>query len=127
MFSKIKEKLSFALIAAPIYAQETIKIEPGPEFGKEVTSITIGGIVSGAISLAMLGVALVFFFMLIFGGLKWVMAGGDEKKVGEARGQITNALVGLVIVFAAFAIMKLIETIFGIKLLGGISIPTFNR
>jgi len=37
MFSKIKEKLSFALIAAPIYAQETIKIEP-EGFGKEVTS-----------------------------------------------------------------------------------------
>jgi len=33
----------------------------------------------------------------------------------------------LVIVFAAFAIMKLVETIFGVKLLGGISIPTFNR
>jgi len=126
MFSKIKEKLSFALIAAPIYAQETIKIEP-EGFGKEVTSITVGSIVSGAISLAMLIVALVFFFMLILGGLKWVMAGGDEKKVGEARGQITNALIGLVIVFAAFAIMKLIETIFGVKLLGGISIPTFNR
>jgi len=73
----------------------------------------------------MLIVALVFFFMLILGGLKWVMAGGDEKKVGEARGQITNALIGLAIVFAAWAIMKLIGTLFGIDILGGLSIPSF--
>ncbi|KKR66643.1 MAG: hypothetical protein UU09_C0049G0001, partial [Microgenomates group bacterium GW2011_GWA2_40_6] len=44
-----------------------------------------------------------------------------------ARNQITNALVGLAIVFAAFAIMKLIEIVFGISLLGGITIPTFNK
>ena len=111
-----------------LIAQASQKIEIQPSgFGKETTRMTIGGIVSGAISLVMLVVALVFFFMLILGGLKWVMAGGDEKAVATARTQITNALIGLAIVFAAFAIMKLIETVFGISLLSGMSIPTFNR
>ncbi len=107
-------------------ASQNINLTP-VGFGKETTRMTVGGIISGAISLVMLVVALVFFFMLILGGLKWVMAGGDEKAVATARTQITNALIGLAIVFAAFAIMKLIETIFGISLLNGISIPTFNR
>jgi len=109
-------------------ASEVIKISPGSgSFGESLTSVTVPGIVSGAISLAMLVVALVFFFILILGGLKWVMSGGDQKNVEAARNQITNALIGLAIVFAAFAIMKLIEIVFGISLLSGITIPTFNR
>lgn len=103
----------------------SIRLQPSG-FGTETTTMTVSSIISGAISLAMLVVALVFFFMLILGGLKWVMSGGDEKAVGAARAQITNALIGLAIVFAAFAIMKLIEVVFGISLLSGLTIPTFN-
>lgn len=110
---------------APVYAA-TINLTSSTSDFKPLSNITVGGIVSGAISLAMLVVALVFFFILILGGLKWVMSGGDQKNVEAAKGQITNALIGLAIVFAAFAIMKLIETIFGISLLSGITIPTFN-
>ena len=108
------------------YAAESIKILPDNGTFSPLGSLTFSGIVSGAISLAMLVVALVFFFFLILGGLKWVMSGGDQKNVEAARAQITNALIGLAIVFAAFAIMKLIETIFGITLLGPMSIPTFQ-
>ncbi len=126
MISSIKNKLQYALLAVPAFAQNTINLEP-EQFGKEITGMTIGGIISGAISLVLLVVALVFFFVLIMGGLKWVMSGGDQKNVEAARNQITNALIGLAIVFATFAIMKLIEIIFGISILGGIAIPTFNK
>lgn len=126
MISSIKNKLQYALIAAPVYAADTINLSP-EGFGKDLTNITVSGIVSGAISLVMLVVAIVFFFILIMGGLRWVMSEGDQKNVEGARNQITNALIGLAIVFAAFAIMKLIETIFGISLLGGITIPTINK
>jgi hypothetical protein len=126
MISSIKNKLAYAFLAVPAYAA-TIDISPSTSDFKPLTSITVSGIVSGAISLALLVVALVFFFILIMGGLRWVMSGGDQKNVEAARGQITNALIGLAIVFATFAIMKLIETIFGISLLSGITIPTFNK
>ncbi|MDD3998938.1 MAG: hypothetical protein PHR98_02455 [Candidatus Shapirobacteria bacterium] len=127
MISSIKNKLQYALLAIPAFAQENnIDIKPSG-FGDEITTMTIGGIISGAISLVLLVVALVFFFVLIMGGLKWVMSGGDQKNVEAARNQITNALIGLAIVFATFAIMKLIEVIFGITILGGIAVPTFNK
>ena len=107
----------FAAVAAPAYA-ETIKIGPqeGSQFGV-LTNLTVGKIVSGAISLTMLAVALIFFFILVLGGINWVTSEGDEKKVASARAQITNGLIGLAIVFAAFAIMKLIDVIFGINVL----------
>lgn len=121
----LSQKLQYGLLAAPAYAQDII-LQPKQGTGFDnLKGITVGGIISGAISLVMLVVALVFFFILILGGLRWVMSEGDQKNVEAARNQITNALIGLAIVFAAFAIMKLIETIFGISLLGGFKIPTF--
>jgi hypothetical protein len=33
----------------------------------------------------------------LLGALYWVMAGGDEKKIGDARAQITNAAIGAVV------------------------------
>ena len=112
-----------SLFAIPAYAQ---KIELGPkDQWTNLGNLTANSIIAGAISLVMLIVALVFFFMLVWGGLKWVMSQGDSKNVETARGQITNALIGLAIVFAAWAIMKLIDTIFGVNIFGGLTIPKF--
>lgn len=124
--SSIKNKLQFALLAVPAFAAgNEIDLSPVGTWSN-LGNLTFGGIISGAISLVLLVVALVFFFVLIMGGLKWVMSGGDQKNVEAARNQITNALIGLAIVFATFAIMKLIETVFGISILGGIKVPTFQ-
>lgn len=123
MTNKFKDLVKYSVFAAPVFAQD-INLKPSG-FGTQLTTLTVSGIVSGAISLVMLVVALVFFFILIAGGLRWVMSEGDQKAVEAARGQITNALIGLAIVFAAFAIMKLIETVFGISLFT-LQIPTFQ-
>jgi len=125
MLKSIKNKIQMAALVAPVYA-ETIQIKTKGSSLAGLEGLTISGIISGAISLVLIVVALVFFFILVFGGLKWVTSGGDEKKVTEARAQLTNALIGLAIVFAAWAIMKLIGTVFGIDILGGLVIPTFQ-
>lgn len=127
MLNNIKNKIQMAALIAPVYAQGTIQIQPGSNSNfTPLTNLTAQGIISGAIGLVLLLVALVFFFILVIGGLKWVTSGGDEKKVGAARAQITNALIGLAIVFAAWAIMKLIGIVFGIDILGNLNIPTFK-
>jgi|GEM_PF-900499 len=46
-------------------------------------------------------IALVF----VFGGLKMVMSAGDTHAVSEARGMMTNAIVGFVILLAAWLIV----------------------
>lgn len=129
MLENIKNKIQYAAIVAPAYALEPIKIETPADSGfTNLSKLTPAGIVSGAIGLLMLAVALIFFFVLIMGGIKWVTSEGDEKKVGAARAQITNGIIGLAIVFASWAILKLIETVFGISIIGsgGIVIPTFK-
>jgi len=125
MINEIKNKLQFAAIAAPIYAADSLDLKAKGSFAN-LGNLTVNNMVSGAITMVLIVVSLIFFFILVLGGLKWITSGGDEKKVAAARGQITNALIGLVIVFAAWAIMKLIGSVFGIDLLGTLTFPTFN-
>lgn len=99
----------------PVLATETIDISPTDGWGA-LGDLTFAGLVSGLINLTMVIVSLVFFFMLVLGGLKWITSQGDKTNVETARNQITNALIGLAIVFAAWAIMKLIGTLFGVDL-----------
>lgn len=54
------------------------------------------------IILGFLGIIAVI--IILAGGFKWMTAGGNEDKVGEARKMIVQGVIGLVIVFAAWAI-----------------------
>jgi hypothetical protein len=60
---------------------------------------------------------LIFFFVLITGAIQWVSSGGDKQALEVAKGKITNALIGIVILFSIFAIINLIERFFGIPIL----------
>lgn len=98
-------------------AEDAIDFKPpaGTKFAP-LGDLTIGRIVSGLIQLTMVIAAIVFFFILVIGGIKWITSGGDKAQTESARNQITAALVGLVIVFAAWAILQLIKTFFGIDI-----------
>ena len=74
-------------------------------------------ILPNAIGLCFVIAAVIFLFMMITGGIQWISSGGDKQGLEAARGKISNALIGLVILFATFAIIRLIQTFFGIHIL----------
>lgn len=74
-------------------------------------------VIPAAIGIAFVIGTLIFFAMLILGAIAWISSGGDKQKLEEARGRITNALIGLILLFASYAIIRLIETFFGIHIL----------
>ena len=114
------DKFNLGLVGIALAAEEVNIKPPTPEIGK----ITIQSLVSGVIGLVFIAASLIFFFLLMAGGIKCMMAGGDKEKAGEARGQLTSALIGLVVVFIAWAVSTLIGNIFGFNLLE-LEIPTF--
>lgn len=96
---------------------DTINLKPDSASGfSSLGGFTIPSIVSGLIRLSLVIAAIVFFFILVLGGIRWIASGGDKANTETARSQITAALVGLVIVFAAWAIVALINTFFGIDI-----------
>lgn len=58
-----------------------------------------------------------FIFTLFTGAISWLSSGGDKTKLQNAQKQITNGIIGLVIVISAIFLMKIIGTIFGIDIL----------
>lgn len=56
--------------------------------------------------LGFLGIIAVVIILL--GGFKWMTAGGNDEKVGEARKLIVQGVVGLIIILAAFGIANFV-------------------
>src|SRR3972149_8863832 len=114
------------LLAQVPPSAEDINLSPTSGLAADLTGLQVAGIVRAAINLVLILAAVVFFFMLVIGGIKWITSGGDKGGTEVARNQITAALVGLVIVFAAWAIMQLIGGLFGITIFSNLTIPGFT-
>ena len=68
-------------------------------------------------SLVVIGLILVG--ILIYGGILFISSAGsdDSKKAAQAKAIITDAIIGFVVVFFAFAIVQLIQKITGLSIL----------
>jgi choline-glycine betaine transporter len=65
---------------------------------------TIGQIVGALLAF----VGLIFFILLIYSGFMWMTAGGNEEEVHKAISTIIRASVGLVIIAAAYLLVKFV-------------------
>ncbi|MBU0569524.1 pilin [Patescibacteria group bacterium] len=101
-----------------------LNLSPSGQFAG-LSYITIAKIISAFVIFSMIIASLAFLFMLITGGIKWMLAGGKSEKVDEAKAQLMNAFIGILIVFAAWAIVNLVSLFFGIEMLS-FDIPTIN-
>ncbi len=81
----------------------------------------LGDILNILLNLAFFVAGVAMFFNLVIGGIQWINAGGDPKAMDSARKRITNAVVGLIIVVAAYAIALILQQVFGIKIVSGFS------
>lgn len=131
MVSKIKNAVYIsmgALLSLPTIAFGGT-LDPGTGGGEKTFSIdkpegalsNIPQLMSWAIQLLFVIAGLVAFVYLLLGGIKWITSGGDKAAVEGARGQIIQALIGLVVVFAAWGMIVLVEKLLGIGL--GFSSP----
>ncbi len=58
--------------------------------------------------------AIALFIMLLVGGFNFLFSAGDQKKLEAARGTVTQAIVGIVIMSLAYLIILTIETFTGV-------------
>lgn len=71
-------------------------------WGTNVKSLPemVGLLINGALGL----LGLIFLGLGVYSGFKWMTARGDEKEVEEAKDTLKNAIIGIVIVVASYAI-----------------------
>jgi len=86
---------------------------------------SIGGILGAILNVVFwVGIALTIIF-LILGGIKYITSGGDETKVGAARAQVTNAVIGFVVVIGAFTVKYIIRNLLGVTGIPNEVLPGF--
>lgn len=66
------------------------------------------------VALALAGIVL--FVMFLMGGFRYMTAGGDAKAVEAAKGTLTHAIAGLVVLILAWIIIQFIEVLTGVRL-----------
>ncbi len=113
----------FLMTPAKAWAEDVVLNNVG-QF-TPLTNITFVSLVSGGIKLVLVLAAIIFFFVLVIGGIQWILSGGDKAGAETARKRITAALVGLAIVFVAWAIGTLINSLFGINIFT-LTLPNFQ-
>lgn len=75
----------------------------GIEGGGDITFI-VGTIINVALSL----IGIIMVVLIIYGGFLWMTARGEEKQVTKAKDVLTAAIIGLIIVLAAYAIARFV-------------------
>jgi membrane associated rhomboid family serine protease len=102
--------------AAIVAAQEvTLPQSPGYGFGNFESAI------QSVINLVFFFALILVLIYLIWGGIQWITSGGDKAGTEAARGKITGAIVGIIIVAVAYAIYTIL-----VQFVGAESGGTFN-
>lgn len=107
-------------LATPALAQNI-----GIDKPAEAKITDLGRLISTGVSVIIIITGILVFVFLVWGGIEWLTSGGDKTKVQSAQSRITNALVGLAIIAASWALVRIIAYFFGVEagLSGALTIP----
>lgn len=73
---------------------------------------------SNFIGLIFLVAIILAFFVVIYGGLRWILSGGDKSKIQTARQTIIFAIIGLIVLFLSYFIVNIVTNFFGFESVG---------
>lgn len=93
-------------IALPVFAQDYGLGATANVAGlkKAEPAAVIGSIIGYALSF----IGVIFMVLVLYGGFLWMTSYGDSQKVEKAKELITGAVIGLVIVIAAYTITNFV-------------------
>ena len=72
-----------------------------------------------AINLMLFIVGILAIVMLIFGGIRYIISGGDPGRVKDAKNTVLYAIVGLVVAILGYAIVQWVISVVGAGSGGG--------
>lgn len=75
----------------------------------------IGKFFAGFVALLLIVATLWSFFNLILGAFNWISSGGDKGKLETAQQKMLQAVIGLILVFASWAIFIVLLQFLGLS------------
>lgn len=71
-------------------------------------SQTLPGLIGTIINVILGFLGIILLGYLLYAGFLWMTAGGESKKVDEAKTMIRNAIIGLILIVASVAISNFV-------------------
>lgn len=81
---------------------------PGTPGGGSDPVAAISNILSVGLQLVLLVAIILLLVYLLWGAFDWLVSGGEKEKIAKAQNKITNAVVGMLLVIAAFTIFTIV-------------------
>lgn len=108
--ARISTGITLAVLGASnAFASDSIpQLRPENTSGANPVDLeqSVSGIVGTILNFVFFGIGIAALLYLLWAGYKYITAGGDTKKAGEARQAILNAVIGIAIVVSAYAIIN---------------------
>ena len=119
MMQKLKKSLSAIVITSFVFA---MAISVSPAFAQDDTfwgnlkpetqnALGLGDtdqapqVIAARLVNIMLGfLGIIAVVIILLGGFKWMTAGGNEDKIGEAKGLLSAGVIGLIIILMSWAL-----------------------
>lgn len=102
-----------ALLVAPqyIYARDlndATGILDGIGQRGGVSDVSVESAVGSGISIVLSLVGLIFLVLMVYAGILWLTARGEESQIDKAKKIIASTVVGLILTISAYAITALV-------------------
>lgn len=81
--------------------------------GTATSLFDAGGIFQTITNILLFLIGAIAVIMLIIGGIRYVISGGDQAQVTSAKNTILYAIVGIIVAFLAFAAVNFVTTQLG--------------
>ena len=79
----------------------------------DIENASIGQIINAAIPFVFAFAGIGLLLMIIASGFSLMTSAGDPKKMQMGRARLTNALIGFLLIFAAYWIVQIAFIVFG--------------
>ena len=102
--------LMLLVLVAPIMvaAQDNFGEDLIDDINVGTTNSNLPGILINIINVVLGFLALIAVIIVLIGGFEWMTAGGSDDKVANAQKRLKYGLIGLVIIFLAYAIVTFV-------------------
>ena len=85
------------------------------ELPKNAVDISLPNLVSFGLNF-LLGIGIILsLIFLLWGGITWIMSGGEKEKIDSARKTILFSIIGLVTIILSFFIVNFVFTLMGVQ------------
>lgn len=75
----------------------------------------LASLITNALPILFSIAGVILLLYLLWGGFDYLTSMGDPKKAESGRGKITNAIIGFIIIFAAYWLVQLVDYIFKLR------------